>query len=53
VGGTVRKPAITPLERRRIEQARLLASLPVPQHTKLEHGYPVKQKPASGINASV
>jgi hypothetical protein len=49
----VRKPALTDLQKRRISQARLLASLPVPQHTKLEHGYPVKQKPASGINASV
>ena len=46
-------PVLTPLERRRIAYARLLASLPVPQHTTLAHGYPVKQKPASGVFASV
>ena len=44
---------ITPLERRRIAYARLVASLSVPQHTTLAHGYPAKQKPASGVFASI
>lgn len=47
------KQGMTPLQKRRAEFDRLLASLPVPQHTTLLHVFPVKQKPASGVMGSI
>ena len=47
------KPTLTPLERRRAAFARLLASLPVPQHTSIATAQAGKQKPASGVFGSV
>ena len=47
------KPVLTPLERRRAEQARLVASLKVPQHTSIATPQAAKARPASGVFASV
>lgn len=47
-----RKPA-TPLERHRALILRRMASLSVPQNTKLLHDMPTKQKPVFGVFASV
>lgn len=44
---------VTPLERRRAAQARLVASLKVPQHTSIATAQAAKAKPASGVFASV
>lgn len=44
---------LTPAQKRRAAQRLLLASLPVKQHTSLVHVAAAKQKPASGVFASV
>jgi hypothetical protein len=49
----MKKPALTPLEKRRAAYARLLTSLPVRQHTSIASPQINKQKPAAGVFASI
>ena len=49
----MRKLKLTHSEKRKAEWIRLVSSLKVPQHTRVGHDQPGKQKPASGVFASV
>ena len=47
------KAKLTAQQKRKAEWDKLVASLKVPQHTSISTPQPAKQKPATGIMASV